>query len=180
MILIKNITQVFLFFQVWLEQSQSRLKRTLTRWWHCGTDRRTSCWAAPTTPLTLTCGQYCSIIVVNCSTTAKWLCDQLIKPVLPKQQMFNWILDMRPVCLSGCLHAGVLVVSSTRWRQVGLCFLVPQWRRSFTSYSNCWVRTNQLQLFLFIENCVLSVSDVCDVYFVCRYTNREKLAWDQF
>lgn len=59
------------------------------RWWHCGTDHRTSCWAALTTPLTSTCG--------------------------------------------------VWVVSFMRWQLVDLCFRVPQWRRSFTSSSNCWV-----------------------------------------
>lgn len=110
LILIKNITPVFLFFQVWLEQSPSRLRRTLTRWWHCGTDRRTSCWAAPTTPLTLTCGQYCSIIVVNCTTTTKSLCDQLTEPVLPKQQ------TCLSLCLSACRGVGCIFYEMTTGR----------------------------------------------------------------
>lgn len=70
-----------------------------------------------------------------------------------------WPLYMS-VSLPVCLTVGVLVVFSMRWQQVDLCFLVPQWRRSFTSSSSCWVRTNPLLLFLFIENCVFYVFDI--------------------
>lgn len=178
-------------FQVWLVRSRSRRRRTLTRWWRCGTDHQTSCWAAPTTPLTSTCGQYystivvycssivvyCSSIVVNCCTTTECeLCDQLTKRCCLNNKHssavvnMNWISDILQTsdqliqtlmtCLSArlslymsvcltlslpvCLTVGVLVVFSMRWRQVDLCFLVPRWRRSFTSSSSCWVRTNQL------------------------------------
>lgn len=74
-------------FQVWLEQSRSQQRRTPTRWWRCGTDHLTSCWAAPTTPLTSTCGQWCSTLYYSIVVL---LLENLINYILKKSILLWW------------------------------------------------------------------------------------------
>lgn len=80
-------------------------------------------------------------------------------------------------CLLACLPSGVSAVSSTKWSQVGLCFLAPLWKRSYTSYSSCWVRTNWLSPIVLPGRHLSFLT--CVVVTCCRNPNGAELAWDQ-
>lgn len=69
------------------------------------------------------------------SSVVKW--SSMVKPSDETNLLPCVCVSLR---LSVFLFLGVLAAFFTRWRQVDLCFLVPQSRRSFTLSLNCWVR----------------------------------------
>lgn len=59
--------------------------------------------------------------------------NQLIKKIISRLI----VKENNNLCV--CVHAGVLVVYSMRWLQVGHCSPAPPWRTSSTSSSGYWV-----------------------------------------
>lgn len=79
--------------------------------------------------------------------------------------------------LLASLPPGVSAVSSTKWSQVGLCFLAPPLKRSYTSYSSCWVRTNWRPPSVLRGRHLTFLT--CVALTCCRNPDGAELAWDQ-